>query len=50
VRQGHDLIEQIEAELRRRLDNVTVFSHLEPMDDPRSFADVGLDRRAAVPV
>jgi cation diffusion facilitator family transporter len=50
VRQGHDLIEQIEAELRRRLDNVTVFSHLEPMEDPRSFADVGLDRRTAVPV
>jgi cation diffusion facilitator family transporter len=47
VQQGHDLLEQIEAELRKRLAGVTVFSHLEPVEDPRSFADVGLDRRAA---
>jgi cation diffusion facilitator family transporter len=47
VRQGHDLVEQIEADLRRRVVNLTVTSHLEPIEDPRSFADVGLDRRAA---
>jgi cation diffusion facilitator family transporter len=44
VQRGHDLLEQIESELRARLPGVTVFSHLEPMEDPRSFADVGLDR------
>ena len=45
VRQGHDLVEQIEADLHEVLVNVTVTIHLEPIDDPRSFDDVGLDRR-----
>jgi cation diffusion facilitator family transporter len=47
VQRGHDLLEQIESDLRERIVNVTVFSHLEPMEDPRSFADVGLDRLGA---
>lgn len=46
VRKGHDLVEQIEADLHEALANVTVTLHLEPIEDPRSFADVGLDRRA----
>jgi cation diffusion facilitator family transporter len=47
VRQGHDLIERIEADLHRQIENLTVTSHLEPVEDPRSFADVGLDRSAS---
>jgi len=49
VRQGHDLIERIEADLHQQIENLTVTSHLEPVEDPRSFADVGLDRPASVP-
>lgn len=45
IQQGHDLVEQIEAELHDALVNVTVTVHLEPKEDPRSFADIGLDRR-----
>jgi cation diffusion facilitator family transporter len=47
VQRGHDLLERIESDLRASLPGVTVFSHLEPMEDPRSFADVGLDRTGA---
>lgn len=45
VQQGHELLERVEADLRHELGNVTVFTHLEPAEDPVSFADVGLDRR-----
>jgi divalent metal cation (Fe/Co/Zn/Cd) transporter len=44
VQRGHDVVEQIEAALRERLPYATVFTHLEPADDPRSFADTTLDR------
>ncbi len=44
VRRGHDLAERLEAELRRRLPFATVFTHIEPTDDPRSFEDAALDR------
>jgi cation diffusion facilitator family transporter len=37
VQRGHDLVEDIEASLRGRLPYLTVFTHLEPADDPRSF-------------
>jgi hypothetical protein len=30
--------------LRERLPYATVFTHLEPAEDPRSFADTTLDR------
>lgn len=46
VHQGHQLLEQIEAEIREALHGVTVFTHLESMDDPTSWDDVTLDRRA----
>ena len=32
------------SELRGALPYVTVFTHLEPAEDPRSFADVDLER------
>jgi cation diffusion facilitator family transporter len=44
VQQGHDVVEDVEAELRKRLPHATVFTHLEPAEDPRSFADTALDR------
>jgi cation diffusion facilitator family transporter len=45
VQRGHDLVEDVEAALRQRLPYATVFTHLEPAEDPRSFADTKLDRR-----
>ncbi len=45
VKQGHDLAERIENDLRAALPGSTVFIHIEPFEDPASFADQGLDRR-----
>ena len=47
VKRGHDLLEEIEAAILRELPNVTVFTHLEPIEDPASYEDMGLDRESA---
>ena len=44
VQEGHDFVEEVEGELRAAVDNATVFTHLEPIEDPISFHDTGLDR------
>lgn len=44
VQEGHDFVERVERDLRQAVDNSTVFTHLEPIEDPASFADTGLDR------
>ncbi len=44
VQEGHDFVEEVEGELRGAVDNATVFTHLEPIEDPVSFHDTGLDR------
>ena len=44
VQRGHDLLEQIEEEVRGAIPNSSVFTHLEPIEDPASFADVRLER------
>jgi cation diffusion facilitator family transporter len=44
VQRGHDVVEEVEAALRERLPYATVFTHLEPAEDPRSFDDTRLDR------
>jgi cation diffusion facilitator family transporter len=45
VRQGHDFLEQLEREIRDLFSGpVTVFTHLEPVEDPTSMHDIGLDR------
>jgi divalent metal cation (Fe/Co/Zn/Cd) transporter len=44
VQGGHDVVEKVEARLRERLPYATVFTHLEPAEDPRSFDDTTLDR------
>jgi divalent metal cation (Fe/Co/Zn/Cd) transporter len=47
VQRGHDLAEQVEARLRQTLRYATVFTHLEPLEDSASFADIELDRPEA---
>jgi cation diffusion facilitator family transporter len=47
VQRGHDMLERIEEEVRAAVPNSTVFTHLEPIEDPASFADVGLERADA---
>lgn len=44
VQRGHDLVEKIEAEIRAVVSESTVFTHLEPLEDPISWADEKLDR------
>jgi cation diffusion facilitator family transporter len=44
VKRGHDLVENVERDLRRMFDPATIFTHLEPREDPASFADTDLDR------
>ena len=44
VQHGHELLERIEAEIRAAFPATTVFTHLEPLEDPASFDDVRLDR------
>jgi hypothetical protein len=45
VARGHVLCERIAADIVARLPQTTVFTHLEPREDPASFADQGLDSR-----
>ena len=44
VHRGHQLLEQIEADVRATLPNVNVLTHLESREDSASWEDVGLDR------
>lgn len=45
VQKGHDLLEIIEARVRDHFPfPVTVFTHLEPVEDPVSHSDIGIDR------
>lgn len=39
VQEGHDLVENLENEIRARLPHVEVLTHLEPLEDPRSWDD-----------
>lgn len=49
VQAGHDLVEQVEADIRAVLEPATVFTHLEPIEDPVSFEDTALDREGSGP-
>jgi cation diffusion facilitator family transporter len=44
VQKGHELLERVEDRLAQRVNNVTVLTHLEPIEDPASYADSGLGR------
>ena len=39
VQVGHDLCERLEKEIQSRLPHVEVLTHLEPLEDPRSWDD-----------
>jgi cation diffusion facilitator family transporter len=49
VQRGHQLLERLEEELRGKVPNITVFTHLESLDDPASWDDLDIDRPAAKP-
>jgi cation diffusion facilitator family transporter len=44
VKCAHDLADSIEHEIATALPGTNVFTHIEPQDDPASYADVALDR------
>jgi len=41
---GHHVVEDIETDIRTALSGASVFTHLEPVDDPLSFQDIEIDR------
>jgi len=41
VQAGHDLVERLENEIQSRLPHVEVLTHLEPLEDPKSWDDPG---------
>ncbi|MBD2188411.1 cation diffusion facilitator family transporter [Pseudanabaena mucicola] len=42
VQQGHDLCEEIESAICRALPHINVFTHLEPLEDPKAWNDQDL--------
>src|SRR3954467_4742207 len=44
VAQAHQLSEELEARIRSMVPNAGVFTHIEPISDPASYNDEGLDR------
>jgi cation diffusion facilitator family transporter len=46
VKRGHDLLERLEEEVREAVPNSTVFTHLEPVEDPVSWEDTRLERKS----
>ena len=39
IQAGHDLVEELENEIQARLPHVEVLTHLEPLEDPKSWDD-----------
>lgn len=44
VARAHQLSEEIESRMRSMVPNASVFTHIEPISDPASYEDQGLDR------
>lgn len=44
VSQAHKLSEEIESRMRSMIPNAAIFTHIEPISDPASYDDQGLDR------
>jgi len=44
VARAHQLSEEIESRIRSMVPNAGVFTHIEPISDPASYEDQGLDR------
>jgi cation diffusion facilitator family transporter len=45
VQRGHDSVERLERDIRAAVSGATVFTHLEPINDPSAWQDLTLDRR-----
>ena len=45
VQRGHDLLEQLERDIRSAVPGAQLFTHLEPQGDPTALEDIGLDRK-----
>ncbi|HSE90239.1 MAG TPA: cation diffusion facilitator family transporter [Candidatus Binatia bacterium] len=45
VKRGHDLLEQLERDIRSAVPGAQLFTHLEPQGDPAALEDIGLDRK-----
>ncbi|MGW8319198.1 MAG: cation diffusion facilitator family transporter [Candidatus Promineifilaceae bacterium] len=46
VQQGHSLLEEIEHDVRQRMAPISVFTHIEPVEDPRSWEDISILRES----
>jgi len=44
VARAHQLSEEVEARMRAMVPNAAIFTHIEPISDPASYDDQGLDR------
>lgn len=47
VKRGHDICEEVEMAIHTALPDTTVFTHLEPCEDPVAFEDQQLDRHTS---
>ena len=46
VKKGHDFAENVEETIEKMLTElVTVSTHIEPIEDPASMRDIGIDRK-----
>ena len=45
VQKGHNLLEEIELAIGKNFPKMTVFTHLEPIEDPKSREDISIDRQ-----
>lgn len=45
VQRGHDLLEQLERDVRASVPGAQIFTHLEPQGDPAAWEDEALDRQ-----
>lgn len=44
VKAGHDLLERLDHDIRHALPQITLTTHLEPLNDPSALEDIALDR------
>jgi divalent metal cation (Fe/Co/Zn/Cd) transporter len=42
---GHDLLEQLERDIRAAIPGAQLFTHLEAQGDPAAWEDIALDRK-----
>ncbi|MDO8657140.1 MAG: cation diffusion facilitator family transporter [Candidatus Levybacteria bacterium] len=44
IQKGHDWVEKVEIEIRKTIPAITVTTHLEPLEDKKSWNDEGIDK------